>query len=564
MRLVTFYLGFMLLFFSLTRIFYGLSFYFSTEVLFLEWEVFSLTRIQIIITLILDWIRLTFIGFVILISSIVLIYSTRYMEGDKFLYRFIILVFLFVLSILLLIISPNLIRILLGWDGLGLVSYCLVIYYQNIKSANAGMLTVLSNRVGDVAILLRIAWLANFGTWNFYFLQLIFRKNDLFFVLCIVILAGITKRAQIPFSAWLPAAIAAPTPVSALVHSSTLVTAGVYLLIRFHYLLSINNFLFFIGTFTIFISGLGANYETDLKKIIALSTLSQLGVMIITLSLGFYELSFFHLLSHALFKSLLFLCAGVFIHSVRDIQDIRFLGGIEHGCPVRSFYFTACSLALCGFPFLSGFYSKDSILENFFLLRDRLFILLVIIIRTIFTVTYSVRLAYYLFFKNLGVKTILHMEEHDVIVIPIRVLFVLAIRAGSFISWVYFPAYFIYLPSLFKLLILTFVFLFLFLIYENMYLFVFTFFSPFRRLLHFRGSMWFMPLLSTYIFIPILRAGKTLIKFMDQGWVEYIGGQGANTVIRNSSVKIDYFYLLNLKSYLLIFFIFLIFLIIYL
>jgi NADH-ubiquinone oxidoreductase chain 5 len=219
-------------------------------------------------------------------------------------------------------------------------------------------------------------------------------------------------------------------------------------------LLSINNFLFFIGTFTIFISGLGANYETDLKKIIALSTLRQLGVIIITLSLGFYELSFFHLLSHALFKSLLFLCAGVFIHSVRDIQDIRFLGGLQYGCPVSSFYFTACSLSLCGFPFLSGFYSKDSILENYMLLRDRVFMFLVIIVGTVFTVTYSVRLGYYLFFKNLGVKSLLHIEEHGVMIIPISVLFTLAVRAGSFISWVYFPSYFIYLPSLFKLLIL--------------------------------------------------------------------------------------------------------------
>jgi NADH-ubiquinone oxidoreductase chain 5 len=143
-----------------------------------------------------------------------------------------------------------------------------------------------------------------------------------------VILAGITKRAQIPFSAWLPAAMAAPTPVSALVHSSTLVTAGVYLLIRFHYILLENNFLFYVGVFTIFISGLGANFEIDLKKIIALSTLSQLGVIIISLGLGLVELSFFHLLTHALFKSLLFLCAGVYIHGVGDIQDIRFLGGM--------------------------------------------------------------------------------------------------------------------------------------------------------------------------------------------------------------------------------------------
>lgn len=519
---------------------------------------------QIIITILFDWMSLTFIGFVILISSMVLIYRTSYIEGDKFIYRFIILVFLFVISMLLLIISPNLIRILLGWDGLGLVSYCLVIYYQNVKSANAGILTILSNRVGDVAILLRIAWLANFGRWNFYFLQLIYEKSDLIFVLFMVILAGITKSAQIPFSAWLPAAIAAPTPVSALVHSSTLVTAGVYLLIRFHFLLSINNFLFFIGTFTIFISGLGANYETDLKKIIALSTLRQLGVIIITLSLGFYELSFFHLLSHALFKSLLFLCAGVFIHSVRDIQDIRFLGGLQYGCPVSSFYFTACSLSLCGFPFLSGFYSKDSILENYMLLRDRVFMFLVIIVGTVFTVTYSVRLGYYLFFKNLGVKSLLHIEEHGVMIIPISVLFTLAVRAGSFISWVYFPSYFIYLPSLFKLLILICVVGFRLWVYELIYLYGLNLFALYRKWLHYSGSMWFIPFLSTFFFMPLLKIGKNLIKYIDQGWVEYLGGQGFNNKLSNFSSKTDYFYMLNLKSYLLIFFIFLIFLLIYL
>jgi NADH-ubiquinone oxidoreductase chain 5 len=302
-------------------------------------------------------------------------------------------------------------------------------------------------------------------------------------------LAGITKSAQIPFSAWLPAAMAAPTPVSALVHSSTLVTAGVYLLIRFHYLLSLNNFLFFIGTFTIFISGLGANYETDLKKIIALSTLRQLGVIIITLSLGFYELSFFHLLRHALFKSLLFLCAGVFIHSVRDIQDIRFLGGLEHGCPIRSFYFTACSLSLCGFPFISGFYSKDSILENFIIIRDRLFILLIILVGTIFTVTYSVRLGYYLFFKNLGVKRFLHIEEHSVIIIPMRLLFVLAVSAGRFISWVYFPCYLIYIPFIFKSLILFCVIIFSLWVYEVIYFYGLSFFYFFNKWAHYVGSM---------------------------------------------------------------------------
>lgn len=187
--------------------------------------------------------------------------------------------------------------------------------------------------------------------------------SGLWFVLFMVVLAAITKRAQIPFSAWLPAAIAAPTPVSALVHSSTLVTAGVYLIIRFNYILGANLILFYVGSITMFMAGLGANYEIDLKKIIALSTLSQLGVIILILSLGFRELAFFHLLTHALFKSLLFLCAGVFIHGAQDCQDIRLLGGTLLRTPVSSVFFICCSLSLCGFPFLSGFYSKDLILE---------------------------------------------------------------------------------------------------------------------------------------------------------------------------------------------------------
>lgn len=243
-----------------------------------------------------------------------------------------------------------------------------------------------------------------------------------------------TKRAQIPFSAWLPAAMAAPTPVSALVHSSTLVTAGVYLLIRFNVMLGINNFLFYTGVFTIFMSGMGANFETDLKKIIALSTLSQLGLIIITLSMGFFELSFFHLLTHALFKSLLFLCAGVFIHSIGDTQDIRHLGGVAISCPVTSFYFTGASLALCGFPFIAGFYSKDLILESYFILSTNRAIILFIFFSTIFTLTYSVRLIYYLFFKNLGSKTLLSLEETRGIIIPMSLLYMSSVVAGSFMG----------------------------------------------------------------------------------------------------------------------------------
>jgi NADH-ubiquinone oxidoreductase chain 5 len=384
----------------------------------------------------------------------VIFYRTYYIQEDDFFSRFIYLVYFFVVSMVFIILSPNIIRILLGWDGLGLVSYCLVIYYQNVKSANAGIITVLRNRVGDVAILLCISWLLNFGGWNFFYFQFIHDYREVKLAIYFIILAAMTKRAQMPFSAWLPAAIAAPTPVSALVHSSTLVTAGVYLLIRFNYIMGVRNFLFFVGVLTMFISGLGANFEIDLKKIIALSTLSQLGLIIISLGLGFFEYSFLHLITHAIFKSLLFLCAGVFIHSMGDIQDIRLLGGLIISCPSTSFYFITSSIALCGFPFLSGFYSKDIILEIFFLGGANLFIFMIVVSSTILTLTYRVRLSFYIFFNNMGGQRFTRIAEESGILSPMGLLVILSVVAGGWVRSIFFPMNFIFLPSLVKSLIL--------------------------------------------------------------------------------------------------------------
>lgn len=342
-----------------------LFFLFKDLVYFFEFEIININSCNFILNFIFDWIRLLFISFVLFISSIVIFYRIEYIKQDIYKIRFIYLVFLFILSIIFLIIRPNLISILLGWDGLGLISYCLVIYFQNYKSYNAGILTALSNRIGDVALLISIGWIINIGRWNFIFYLEFINLNSIY--LLIIIIAAITKRAQIPFSSWLPAAIAAPTPVSALVHSSTLVTAGVYLLIRFNKYLIINSYflflLLFIGRLTIFISGLGANFEIDFKKIIALSTLRQLGLIIRILSLGFMKLAFFHLLTHALFKALLFLCAGIFIHRIINFQDIRISGGFNNQIIFTLIFFNISSLALCGIPFLAGFYSKDIILE---------------------------------------------------------------------------------------------------------------------------------------------------------------------------------------------------------
>lgn len=273
---------------------------------------------------------LRFLAIVFFISSCVIFYREEYMQSEPIKTSFAFVVFLFVMSMIFLIVRPNLLRVILGWDGLGLVSFLLVVYYSNFKSFGAGIITCLRNRIGDGAILIAIGWMLSQIDFTF-----IFYKNfslEMGVVARFVVLAAITKRAQIPFSAWLPAAMAAPTPVSALVHSSTLVTAGVYLLIRFYPVISsvwARQVLFFVGSLTMIISRVGALYETDLKKIIALSTLRQLGLIIIALAAGFCILAFFHLLTHALFKACLFLCAGGVIHlygGSQDIRDLRVVG----------------------------------------------------------------------------------------------------------------------------------------------------------------------------------------------------------------------------------------------
>lgn len=258
-----------------------------------------------------------------------------------------------------------------------------------------------------------------------------YRDLSLFFI---IIISAITKRAQIPFSAWLPAAMAAPTPVSSLVHSSTLVTAGVYLLIRFDFLISMNYYLFLFSCLTIIIRGARALFEIDFKKIIALSTLRQLGVMMFSLSIGIKDLAFFHLLTHALFKSLLFLCAGFYIHSNFRWQDIRRFTKIYYSFPLVSLYFRVASLALSGAPFLAGFYSKDLIIEYFFIASINSFAFIILLLATAITLIYRIRLIYLTFiFKRNSRKFSLSKEDY-VMLYPIAILFVNRVIGGAVIS----------------------------------------------------------------------------------------------------------------------------------
>lgn len=453
---------------------------------------------------------------------------------------------------------PNLIRILFGWDGLGLRSYCLVIYYQNYISFNSGIVTVLCNRLGDVGLLISIRLVFIYGSWGIWFdIENGYKERLIIFI---ILIAGITKRAQIPFSVWLPIAIAAPTPVSALVHSSTLVTAGVYLIFRFNrFLVEFEErkiLLIYVSVFTIFISGLIANFEIDLKKIIALSTLRQLGLIIMTLRFGLKFLSFYHLLTHAVFKSLLFICAGIIIHLIDNNQDIRFYGKLNEFIPFTIIRFYISRLALIGFPFMAGFYSKDLIIEIIYIINLNLFIIVFIVLSIIFTVSYSLRLIYYIFFSEFKWVRLYIIKENIQINISIIILLLLRIFGGSMFFWIcFFDNYFIYINLSIKLLVLIFILIgviFIYLLYMKNLIQVYFLVYYFR-------SMWILNYIYIWIYKPFVEIGVKSFK-IDIEWVEFFRKDLILKVIENFKLNINlyriYIYLFIIWIIIIIVFIF--------
>nr|QRW36300.1 NADH dehydrogenase subunit 5 [Graptodytes varius] len=555
------FISFMFLFlFSILLFIMGLKFLLMDFIMIIEWDLFSINSNMVVMSILLDWMSLMFMGLVLFISSMVIFYSEEYMLGDLNINRFIMLVLMFVFSMILLIISPNLISILLGWDGLGLVSYCLVIYYQNEKSYNAGMITALMNRIGDVMLLIAIVWMLNFGSWNYiYYLNFIMNDLSMMMISFLVMIAAMTKSAQIPFSSWLPAAMAAPTPVSALVHSSTLVTAGVYLLIRFSSILGemLCMYLLFIGVLTMFMAGLGANFEFDLKKIIALSTLSQLGLMMSVLGMGGLKLAFFHLLTHALFKALLFMCAGCIIHNLKGIQDIRFMGNMMIHMPLTCIVMNVSNLALCGMPFLAGFYSKDLILEVISMMNINIMIYFMFFISTGLTVCYTFRLSYYLVTGDYNFYSFHSINDQSWMMLKsMMFMLMMVICMGSTLSWVLFPfPIMISLPLWMKLMALIVSMLGGWLGYEISQ-FSLNWLSKSMKFYNssfFLGSMWFMPVISTFFinFYPLMMSYK-LFKSFDQGWNEYYGGQGINENLKKSSKFFQFYQDNSMKIYLML------------
>jgi len=526
----------------LVILFFRIYLFYMDMAIMLEWGIVFINALSMEVIILIDWISILFIRLIIVISSMIIVYRYVYIFREKNINRFVILVILFILSIVLIVLRPHVIGILFGWDGLGLVSYCLVIFYQNYSSFNSGIVTVLCNRIGDIGLLISIGLLVIDGGWN-----IIFNRRERTIIVILLMIAAITKRAQIPFSIWLPMAMAAPTPVSALVHSSTLVTAGVYLIIRFNKFLlfgGINMVLFFLSVITIFIAGAIACVEFDLKKIIALSTLRQLGLIIITLRVGLGIMSFYHLLTHAIFKSILFICAGVIIHSMINNQDIRLFGNLKEVIPYTIMCFLIANISLCGFPFIAGFYSKDIIIELIYNNRINLFILIIILISLILTVSYSLRLYYYIFFRNMKFYRYNNLKENRIMNVSIIILVILRISLGSMIRWIFFfDEYLIYLRLGVKILTINFCLF-------GLIIGLVSIMINLIKLYYFRyfiGSMWFL----NYFYLNLYKMINFLggeVYIIDKTWLEF---SVKNMVLR--LIKLINGYIFKIYIFLIIF-----------
>ena len=390
------------------------------------------------------------------VSSLVHIYSIGYMHHDPHKSRFMSYLSLFTFSMLVLVTSDNFLQLFFGWEGVGVCSYFLIGFWFKKQSANnAAIKAFIVNRVGDFGLALGIFLIFYyFGTINYDEVfnlipnlvseQINFLGFDVLAVdlICILLFIGaMGKSAQIFLHTWLPDAMEGPTPVSALIHAATMVTAGVFLVVRCSPIYELSalglEIVTFIGMSTAFFAATVALVQNDIKKIIAYSTCSQLGYMFFAAGVGAYNVAMFHLFTHAFFKALLFLGAGSVIHSFKDEQDIKNMGGVWKKLPFTYIMMIIGTLALTGFPFLSGFYSKDAIIEFAYLEKGSLsnYAAAIGIITAILTSIYSWRLIFLTFHGNFNNKKLNINDLHDsslVMLIPLILLSIGAIFSGMF------------------------------------------------------------------------------------------------------------------------------------
>jgi len=412
----------------------------------LLWQWFSTSNLSVSFSLRIDALSLVFIFIITFVGAIIHIYSTAFMRQDLDYARFFACMNLFVCAMLLLVMADNLVLLYLGWEGVGLCSYLLIgFWYQVPANSNAANKAFIVTRIGDTAMLIGLFLLfKELGTLD---IAAILQQaphhfaggvSNITLIVLLLLAGGMGKSAQLPLQTWLPDAMAGPSPVSALIHAATMVTAGVYLIARMHVLFQLSPLAMsvtaVIGALTLLIAGCSAMVQTDIKRILAYSTISQIGYMFLALGVGAWSAAIFHFFTHAFFKALLFLAAGAVIEALHHEHSIFRMGGLKNKMPVVFYTFLAGAAALAALPLVSaGFYSKDQILWYAWSATNSNALLWAMALAGAFiTALYSTRLILVVFWGDM--KTPVNEYPTKAITVPLITLAVLSVTAG-FIEW---------------------------------------------------------------------------------------------------------------------------------